>query len=212
MSNSMTRSLRLVETRYFLAGVMGGLISFVWILGWRWIVILSGGAIVLIAGVYWFWQTHSLLKAESKAESKAEASSANLLQLDVFVAHLDCAKARVPTLKLEAWRTTQEQALTIWAIAAQIIQRESILIPDLIETLHSTLDLTEQIAEALCLTTQMQTPEFQDKAQRQMQKSLERLQATHQQLQTLADQFAWEWLEQRTPQDTVLKRQPSLER
>jgi hypothetical protein len=191
MSNSITRSLQLPETRYFLVGVVGGLIIFILQLGGRWIVLLSGGAIALGACIYWFWQTRS---------SKAEA--ANLLQLDVFVAHLDCDKARVPPQKLEAWMTAQDQALTIRAIAAQLAQRESLLIPDLLETLHSTLDLTEQTAEALHLTTQIQTPDFQNRAQQQMQASLERLQATQQQLQTLADRFAWEGLEQRTSQET----------
>jgi hypothetical protein len=194
MSNSIIRSLQLPETRYFLVGVVGGLIIFILQLGGRWIVLLSSGTIALGACIYWFWQTRS--------SSKADALSANLLQLAVFMAHLDCDKARVPRQKLEAWMTAQDQALTIRAIAAQLAQRESLLIPDLLETLHSTLDLTEQAAEALHLTTQIQTPDFQNRAQQQMQTSLERLQATQQQLQTLADRFAWEGLEQRTSQET----------
>jgi hypothetical protein len=194
MSNSIIRSLQLSETRYFLVGVVGGLVIFILQLGGRWIALLSGGAIALGALVYWFWQTRSSLKAE--------ASSANLLQLDVFVAHLDCDKARVPPQKLEAWMTAQDPALTIWAIAAQLAQRESLLIPDLLETLHSTLDLTEQTAEALHLITQIQTPDFQNRAQQQMQNSLGRLQVTQLQLQTLADRFAWEGLEQKASQET----------
>jgi hypothetical protein len=192
MSNSICRTLRLWETRYFMIGVAVGLMVFIGQLGLRPIVLLSGIAIVLAALIYWFWQTRST----------AKANSTNLLELDVFVACLDGLKAGIPVLQLEAWKAVQDKTLTIWAIAAQLAKQESLLLPDLLETLHSTLELAERSAEALCLSEQMQTPSFQDKARRQMPRSFERLQITQTQLQTLADQLAWERLEARSTDST----------
>jgi hypothetical protein len=158
------------------------------------IVLLTGGAIALISIIYWFWKT----------PSPPQALSANLLQTDVFLDHLICCQNRIPTTQLEAWTAAKAQACSIQTNAEQIALRESVLIPDLLETLHSTLDLTEQIAEALHLLDNMQTPQYQTRTQYQLQKSLERLEATHSQLQTLHDQFSWEKLEQRSHHTSAL--------
>ena len=169
---------------------------FVFILGWRLIVLLTGGAIAFTSSIYWFWQIHS--------PSSSQSLSSNLLQGDVFAEHLAYSQRRVPAAHLRVWAGAQTQATSIQTNAEQIALRESMLIPDLLETLHSTLDLTEQIAEALYLLNQMQTAQYQTQTQQQLQKSLARLEVTHNQLQTLNDQFAWEHLEQRSHYTSAL--------
>jgi hypothetical protein len=180
MSHSIRRTLQLTETQYFIIGVAAGLILFIVQLGLRSVVLFTGGTIVLMALIYWFWQTRSA----------AKAPSADLLELAVFVARLDGLKANIPGLQLGHWKVVQDQALAIWAIAAQLAQQESLLFLELIETLYSTLELAEQSAEALCLAPQQPFSKVQpfSRAQQQMQRSLEQLQMTQTQLQSLADQ------------------------
>lgn len=177
---SIHPSLRLPETRYFTIGVAVGFTLFIVQLGLRSIVLFTGGAIALIALIYWFWQTRSA----------AKPPSANLLEPAVFVARLDELKANIPGWQLEHWQVIQDQALTIWAIAAQLAQQDSLLFPELIETLYSTLELVEQSAEALCLAPQQPFSKVQPfNTQQQIQRSLEQLQMTQTQLQSLADQY-----------------------
>jgi L-fucose mutarotase/ribose pyranase (RbsD/FucU family) len=196
MSQSVAKIIKIPANKGYLAGVGAGLALFIFMLGWRLFVVLTGSAIALISIVYWFWKNQS--------SPSTQAPSSNLLQADVFLDYLACFQKQISVTRLEVWAVVQTQANSIQTNAAQIALRESVLIPDLLETLHSTLDLTEQIAEALHLLDQMQTPQYQTRIQQRLQESLERLQATQSQLQTLNDQFAYEKLEQRSHYTSAL--------
>jgi hypothetical protein len=196
MYQSISKKIKIPANQSYLFGTGVGLSLFIFILGWRLIVLLTGGAIALTSIIYWFWQ--------NQPPPNAQAPSSNLLQADIFAEHLACFQPRIPTTRLEVWVTAQTQAIRIQTNAEQIAFRESVLIPDLLETLHSTLDLTEQVADALHLLDQMQTPQYKTQAQQQLQKSLARLETTHNQLQALNDQFAWEQLEQRSHDTSAL--------
>jgi hypothetical protein len=196
MPQSVVKIIKIPTNQIYLVGVGAGLSLFIFTLGWRLIVVLTGGAIAITSIVYWLWKNQS--------PPSAQAPSANLLQADVFLDHLACFQKQVPATRTEVWAIAQTQARSIQTNAEQIALRESILISDLLETLHSTLDLTEQIAETLHLLDQMQTPQYQSRIQQRLQESLERLQATQSQLQTLNDQFAYEKLEQRSHYTSAL--------
>jgi hypothetical protein len=190
MYQSLIQVVKVPTTKYYFFGVGVGFAIFVLILGWRFIVLLTGSAIALTAIVYWFWKT--------SAPSISPSHSFGLLQASIFLEQLDYLQPRIPATHLNVWSATQAQAINIQINAEQIALRESLLIPDLLETLHSTLDLSEQIADTLHLLDQMGTPEYQARTQQQLQRSLARLEVTHTQMQGLNDQFACEQLEQRS--------------
>ncbi|MEB3233193.1 MAG: hypothetical protein VKJ64_19460, partial [Leptolyngbyaceae bacterium] len=66
----------------------------------------------------------------------------------------------------------------------------SLLHPDLLEAVHTVLDLTQQVADALNVLQTIQTPVYQQMVQARLRQSCDRLQQTHQQLQQLQDQVA----------------------
>ncbi|MCU0567342.1 MAG: hypothetical protein MUF49_12175 [Oculatellaceae cyanobacterium Prado106] len=182
---SNTRSNRSLSrhTQFLLLGVGAGLIVFVLQLGLRSLVFITGGAIAIITILYWFWQ--------NRAVPTAQAPSANLLQAEVFQDHLTCFQQQVPAAEFTTWLPLQEQAMRVQAIATHIAQREPMIVSELLETLHSVLDLVEQISAALVLRQQIQTPQYLTLTEQRLQGSLTRIQATEVQLQILNDEIAW---------------------
>ncbi|NJR64767.1 MAG: hypothetical protein HC772_04655 [Leptolyngbyaceae cyanobacterium CRU_2_3] len=174
-------------------------------MGIRLIVVVSGAVIVGVAIAAWYTQLRSQATAHS-------AHSANLLQADVFLSHISFLTNRIPDAAQLQWQSVQQQAQAIQQIAAQIAQQESTLIPDLLETLHTVLDLIDQLVQALQVTQQVQTPRYRELAQHQLKTSLSRLQQTHDQLQELRDQIAFETLERRslTSPDIISTRLQTL--
>lgn len=182
---------RLTQTQGLWVGVLLGYISFVLWLGMRWIVLGSGALIVMLAIASW----HIQLRTQ---RAHSPVSSANLLQPEIFLNHITILNDRVPEACQSLWRSVQAQAQAIQQTAAQIAQQEPTFIPDLLETLHTVLDLVDQLVQALQVTQQVQTPHYQELSQTQLQSSLDRLQQTHNQLQELRDQMALASLKQRS--------------
>lgn len=187
MTTRSHHSFRLSQTHLLLAGLSIGYVSFVSWLGMRSIVLLSGAAIAGTAIVSWYRQPR-----------KAAPSTANLLQADVFLNQVCCLDDRIPEASQTLWRSVKQQAEAIQQIAAPLAHQEPAFIPDLLETLHTVLDLAEQLAQALQVKQQVQTPRYRKLAQQQLQNSLDRLQQTHDQLQELRDQIALGSLERRS--------------
>ena len=121
-----------------------------------------------------------------------------MLQPEIFLNHITILNDRVPEACQSLWRSVQAQAQAIQQTAAQIAQQEPTFIPDLLETLHTVLDLVDQLVQALQVTQQVQTPHYRELSQTQLQSSLDRLQQTHDQLQELRDQMALASLKQRS--------------
>lgn len=177
--------LRVSDTQCLLIGLLLGYAGFVLWLGIRSIVLVSGAVIVGVAIAVWYAQR------PSKSTSLA---STNLLQADVFLGQIGLLNDEIPDASQSLWRSVQQQAQAIQQIAMQLAQQEPTFIPDLLETLHTALDLVDQLVRALQVTQQVQTPRYRELAQQQLQASLDRLQQTHDQLQELRDQIAFEGL------------------
>jgi signal transduction histidine kinase len=182
---------RLTQIQGLCLGLLIGYISFVLWLGMRWIVLSSGGLIVVLAIAFWYAQLQT-------QKASYSVSSANLLKTEIFLIHISILNDRVPEACQSLWRSVQAQAQAIQQTAAQIAQQESTFIPDLLETLHTVLDLVDQLVQALQVTQQVQMPHYQELSQIQLQSSLDRLQQTQDQLQELRDQMALASLEQRS--------------
>ncbi|MCC5599546.1 hypothetical protein [Nostoc favosum] len=191
MTQPRGNPFQLSHTQFLVAGLLIGYISFVLWLGIRLIVLFSGAVIVVLAIASWYVQ----LEGQKISSS---ATSANLLEKDVFLSHISYFNNRIPDTSQSLWRSVQLQAQAIGQIATQIAQQESTFTPDLLETLHTVLDLVDQLVQALQVIQQVQTPRYRELAQQQLESSLTRLQQTHDQLQELHDQIALESLERRS--------------
>ncbi|MBW4644857.1 MAG: hypothetical protein KME23_18010 [Goleter apudmare HA4340-LM2] len=178
------------STQLLIIGLLIGYLGFVWWLGIRLVVLLSGGVIVVLAIASWLIQL-------KHPKTNPTASSANLLQTDVFFSHISHLDHQIPDVSRPLWRSVQQQAQVIQQIAIQIAQQESTFTPDLLETLHTVLDLVDQLVQALQITPKLRTPRYRELAEQQLQSSRNRLQKTQDQLQELHDQIAVETLERR---------------
>jgi hypothetical protein len=182
---------KISPTQLLIMGLLIGYLGFVWWLGVRLIVILSGGVIVILAIASWYRQLKQLKKNPTQ-------NSANLLQTDVFLSRIHYLDKEIPEAAQTLWQSVKQQAQEIQQITQQIAGQESTFTPDLLETLHTVLDLVEQVVQALQVTQKLQTPRYRELAQQQLQSSQNRLQKTHDQLQELHDQIALETLERRS--------------
>jgi hypothetical protein len=191
MTQLWRNPFRLTQTQGLWIGVLIGYSSFVVWLGMRWIVLISGAFIVVLAIASWHIHLHT-------QKASRPVTSANLLQTDIFLSHINILNSQVPEACQSLWRSAQDQAQAIQQTAIQIAQQESTFIPDLLETLHTVLDLVDQLVQALQVTQQVQTLPYQELAQTQLQSSLDRLQQTQDQLQELRDQMALASLQQRS--------------
>jgi hypothetical protein len=75
---------------------------------------------------------------------------------------------------------------------------------DLLEALHTVVDLARQVAEGLAVVEQVQTPTYRQLAQQRLTASCDRLQATRAQLQQLQDQVTLASLDPETGSDSLL--------
>lgn len=184
MVNKSRRNFwQLSQTQLLITGLLIGYVGFIFWLGMRLIVIVSGAVIVVLAIAFW----HIQLQRQKK---RTWANSANLLQPDVLLGHISYLDNQIPHASESLWRSVRQQTLTIQQIAMQISQQESTLTPHLLETLHTVLDLVERLVKALQLTETVQTSHYRELAKQQLQSSLTRLQHTQDQLQELYDKIA----------------------
>ncbi|MBD1873467.1 hypothetical protein H6F75_08240 [Nodosilinea sp. FACHB-131] len=126
----------------------------------------------------------------------ATSNTANLLQKDVFISHLNHVEHQYSDIPHSFWMLARQRAEAIQAVAAQIAQKELTFIPDLLETLHTVLDLVKQLAQALRALREVKTYHYQQLAQQQLYSSHKRLEQTHTQLQELRDQIILDTLQQ----------------
>ncbi|MEB3314545.1 MAG: hypothetical protein VKL98_10405, partial [Cyanobacteriota bacterium] len=114
--------------------------------------------------------------------------SGDLLDRQTFTQHLESLSQGLPPRQPQSWRQVYTWALESQALAHQIYQRDPLLQVDLLEALHTVVDLARQVAEGLAVVEQVQTPTYRQLAQQRLTASCDRLQATHAQLQQLQDQ------------------------
>ncbi|MBD1912934.1 MULTISPECIES: hypothetical protein [unclassified Leptolyngbya] len=194
--------LRSPQTYLLLVGLglgYGGLLHWQ---GTRPVVWVCGGAIALITLAAWIWQ--------NRPQPQLEGATDNLLDPVVFRERLKIVERQLPNAAQPEWTQAQSWALQIQQSAESIAQREPSLTPDLLEALHTVLDLSGQVAGALQVTQKIQTESYRQLAQEQLAKSSDRLRETWTQMQQLQDQLALSALEQQAAQTEPLPAQLRL--
>ncbi|HEY9888732.1 MAG TPA: hypothetical protein V6D02_10050 [Candidatus Obscuribacterales bacterium] len=197
MAISSRRHRRFFPTLGLLAGLALGSLGLVVWLGLRWVVVV--GSMAVCGGAIALWQRQ--LSHHKKLLSTAP-SSANLLQKPTFLAHLNYLETQFPEMSPPLWQLTRQRAEAIHQLAEQIAQQETTFIPNVLEALHTVLDLVEQNAQALEAVQQVKTHRYQQLAQAQLHHSQQRLEHTHNQLQALRDQIILGTLPPSSPQGT----------
>lgn len=173
-----TKLFQLPQTYILLAGTALGLACFIAVLRPRPIVIASGGAIAAIIFGAWSWQ----VKKEF-----AWLNENNLLDRYVFASKLDGLERKSLATGMQ-WRRSKAWAREIQAYAEKIVEKEPDMTVDILETLITVLELAGQVADAIATMGQVKSENYRVVAQRRLQASYDRLQATHELLQNLQDQ------------------------
>lgn len=66
------------------------------------------------------------------------------------------------------WNADYRWSESAYVAAAQLVQREPLLLPEMIETLHTVLDLATRVLAAMQLARQVQTLSYQELAQQRL--------------------------------------------
>ena len=128
--------------------------------------------------------------------TEAEAIGSDLLDAQTFASQLGGLGQRVPPKAQKVWRETQTWATESQRFAARIYARDPLLQVELLEAMHTVLDLSGQVADGLAVIDQIETPAYRQMAQQRLEASRDRLQATYAQLQQLQDQVALSTLDE----------------
>ncbi len=164
-------------------------------LGIRPIVIFSGALICILTLFSW------LLNSRPSVEKQDDS---NLLDQTIFHARLEalCSLSRNAKSKdagLIDWQRKYAQVEGIHQVVSAIAHQAPLFIPDLLDTLHTVLELFSQFTQAFLATQQLKTLQYQKIAQQQLLASTYRLNQTHTQLQELHDQLLTEDMDMHSP-------------
>jgi hypothetical protein len=188
-------AFRYPQTQFLIAGTGLGYLALIVFTGFKVIGIVAGGAIALAMLAIWFLQfrrdrlpvTHNLLEPEVMLD-----------RLDGIAARTLSGGQPDEWIRAYQWATASQQA------AAQIAERDTLLVPDLMETLSTVEGLAAQVANGVAARKQVQTEQYRTLTQQHLQESSDRLQATHDQLQKLRDQIVLAQLTSDAEIDTSL--------
>lgn len=200
--NWLQHLLRLPQTYWLLVGVALGYGVLLRWQGMRLVVWVVGGAIALLTLLFWAW--------ENRPKPRSQGAEDNLLDAAVFLERLRTLERRLPVAAQPEWTQAAGWVKQTHAAAAQIAIREPALMPDLLEALHTVLDLADQVVEGLQVSRQVQTTTYRQLAGERLQMSCDRLRETHDQMQQLRDQLALSALEQQAAQTNPLPAQLRL--
>ncbi|PSN05721.1 hypothetical protein C7271_08190 [filamentous cyanobacterium CCP5] len=187
--------LRQPQTYLLLVGIGLGFALLVGLAGWRPWVWIGGGTIAAIMLFTWmtgFRSTPSVLVA------------GDLLNGQVLQQELDTLAQKVPQPRQKPWPQVRTWAEDAQRFAERICDRDPLMRADLLEALHTVLDLARQVAEALQVLDHIETPAYQALAQKRLRASCDRMAATHAQLQQLQDQVALSALDSGQSADKAL--------
>ncbi|MDA0265656.1 MAG: hypothetical protein O3A14_01585 [Cyanobacteria bacterium] len=188
-------AFRYPQTQFLLTGTGLGYLALVVFTGFAVAGILAGGAIALAMLAIWFLQFR---------RDRLPITS-NLLEPEVMLERLDGIAARtLPGVQPDEWIQAYRWATASQQAAAQIAERDALLVPDLMETLYTVEGLAAQVASSVAARKQVQTEQYRHLTQQYLQESSDRLQATHDQLQQLRDQIVLAQLTSDGAADTSL--------
>lgn len=169
------------QTYLLLGGTALGYALMMVLAGPKPVAVLAGSAVAAAMVSSW---------AAGFRPNSAVANSGDLLDAQTFAAQLGILEQRVPSKSQKTWRQVQAWAIESQQFAARIYSRDSLLQVELLEAMHTVLDLSGQVADGLAVLDQIETPAYQQMAQQRLDASCDRLAATHSQLQQLQDQTA----------------------
>ncbi len=173
------------ETYYLIVGAGLGYLSLIVWLGSRFLTLIIGGAIAVSMIVVWLGKLRQFYRF----------SGSNLLDSAIFLHELANLEQKLAERKPNNWEQTLIWAREIQIFAQRIVSRESVLMPELLETLYTVLSLCEQMAQALLALEQMQTETYRNLTLEHLQTIYQRVQETHHLLQQLQDQILLSSLE-----------------
>lgn len=173
------KAFRLPQTYWLIVGTALGYGAMLVFTGFRPMGWLVGGLITIGMLLAWFWQFRQ----------EPVSTAGNLLVPAEFQARLAAIATQFPQATTSTdWQQAKQWAEASHAAASQIAERDSLLIPDLLETLYTVTALAQQVVGASQALKQVQTPTYQQLTQEHLQTSRDRLRETHDQLQQLRDQ------------------------
>lgn len=196
MAIDWSKLARHPQTYGLLLGTALGYAALIGLAGPRPLAWVGGGGIAAV--MVGSWATGFRARALTPAESS------DLLNAIAFQNQIQPLESRVPTQTNPTWQQVRTWASESQRAAADIFERDSLLQVDLLEALHTVVDLTRQVAEALQVMDQIQTPTYRQMAQERLQASCDRMRETHAQLQQLQDQVALSSLDPGNPATSLL--------
>ena len=176
------------QTYLLLAGTGLGYAALLLVVGARPLAWVTGGGIS--AAMVGTWTTGF------RRPSEPLTSGSNLLESESFAQQLQQFDQRVPQKGQGTWRQVRTWAVESQRFAERIYEQDSLLQIELLEAMHTVVDLARQVAEALEVMNQIETPTYRQMAQQRLKASCDRMQASHVQLQQLQDQVALAKLDQ----------------
>jgi hypothetical protein len=179
MSIRWRSAFRYPQTSFLLVGAILGYLALIVFAGFQVISLVAG--LIILAGMVgaWFLQFRG----------DRLNTTGNLLERTVMLEHLDAIAAKFPGLDMQSpWANAYQWASDSQTAAAEIAERDSTLIPDLLEALYTVEGLAANIAGSTVALEQVQTEQYRTLTQQQLETSCDRLQETRHQLQSLRDQ------------------------
>jgi len=132
--------------------------------------------------------------------------SSNLLEAAVFRHCIEKLETHLTQDMYVTWQPVKDWALQSQTFATRICEQDSFLQSELLEALHTVIDLAQQVADGLKVKEQIQTPTYQQMVQARLQQSCDRMQQSHAQLQELQDQVALAGLEAKQRSSSLPQR------
>ncbi|MBE7385909.1 MAG: hypothetical protein F6J95_031540 [Leptolyngbya sp. SIO1E4] len=155
----------------------------------------GGGAVATVMVSSWISGSHS-------SRSTVDEMS-DLLNPAIFRCRIEAIQVKIARTHQAAWKPVRYWALQSQACAVHICDRDPWLQTELLEALHTVVDLAQKVADGLQVKVQIQTPLYQYKIQKQLRQHCDRLQKIYAQLQQFQDHLALTSLET-TPADITL--------
>jgi hypothetical protein len=175
------RFTALPQTRWLLTSLGLGYGCLLVVFKFRLIVWLLGAVVTVSAIAFWCRQLPA---------PKTPSRLSTLLDQAIFLEHLSPLSLQVPASSRSVWDSAYQHVFSAQQSAMDIGQKEPTLLPDLLETLHSLLDLAVQLVSALQAFDKMHTPDARNAAAQQIEVRSYRLKESCKQLHQLQDQLA----------------------